>query len=138
MTETSPPAGHESSGPVAGCTTAPPWLADAISDGILVLGAYLSNAYVGPASGFTAGPPDVFTDDFAEAWWVAGRLNGGGVQPELAVWLTNRTAAGINGQIFAANPAAKRYTAWGNGVSEQIVGDGLEPVQACVGPMPTT
>lgn len=129
---------ESSSGPPADCTDAPTWLVDTISHGILVRGAYVSNVYVGPASGFTSGPPDLFTDAFADAWWVAGRLNGVEVQPALGVWVTNRTAPDAAGEIFAVNAAAIRYTEWGEGVSNRIVGEGLEPVQACVGPMPTT
>ena len=133
-----PGEGTASSGPPADCTDAPTWLVDAIGEGIQVPGAYLSNAYVGPASAFSSGPPDLFTDAFAGAWWVAGRLNGVGVEPELGVWVTNRTKPEATGQIFAVNASASRYTEWGDGVSERIVGEGLLPVQACVGPMPST
>ena len=133
-----PDEGTSSSVPPADCNDAPTWLVDAIGEGILVPGAYLSNAYVGPASAFSSGPPELFTDAFAEAWWVAGRLNGVGVEPELGIWVTNRMAAGAAGQIFAANASASRYTRWGEGVSQRIVGDGLPSVQACVGPMPST
>jgi len=139
MIESFPPGDASiSSEPLVGCTSAPEWLVDAISDGILVRGAYLSNVYVGPAAGFSSGPPGVLTDAFSDAWWVAGRLNGVGVQPELAVWLTNRTSEGASGEILAANPAARRYSEWGAEVTEPIVGDGLRPVQDCVGPMPQT
>jgi hypothetical protein len=130
--------GTAPSGPPADCADAPTWLVDAISKGILVPGAYLSNAYIGPASAFSSGPADLFTDAFAEAWWVAGRLNGVGVEPELGAWVTNRTAEEVAGQIFAVNASASRYTEWGDGVTERIVGEGLPAVQACVGPMPST
>jgi hypothetical protein len=137
MNESFTPGGA-SSGPSADCTDAPTWLVDEIGNGILVPGAYLSNAYIGPASAFSSGPPELFTDAFTEAWWVAGRLNGVGVEPELGVWVTNRMAEEVAGQIFAVNASASRYTKWGEGVSEPIVGEGLPPVQACVGPMPST
>lgn len=130
------PGGSSTS--TAPCTDAPSWLVDAIGDGILVRGAYLSNVYIGPASGFTSGPPELLSDAFGEAWWVAARLNGAEVQPVLAVWVTNRTTPNAAGQIYAANPAASRYTEWGAGVSAPIVGDGLQNVQSCVGPMPST
>ena len=133
-----PGGGTASSGPPADCADAPTWLVDAIGEGILVPGAYLSNVYIGPASAFSSGPPDLFTDAFTEAWWAAGRLNGVGVEPELGVWVTNRTAPEVAGQIFAVNASASRYSEWGAGVSERIVGEGLPPVQACVGPMPST
>src|SRR5206468_10187582 len=119
-----------------GCQPAPGWLVTTISRGILVRGAYLSNTYVGSASGFSAGPSAVFTAHFATAWWLAGRLNGVGVQPELAVWVTNRTVESATGEIFAVNSPARRYSDWGSGGSDQIAGDGLQPVQDCVGPMP--
>ena len=139
MNDGFPPAnGSGSSDPLAGCTDAPAWLADAVGGGILVPGAYLSNAYIGPASGFSSGPPDLFTDAFADAWWVAGRLNGVGVEPELGVWVTDRTTPEATGIIFAVNASAGRYTTWGDAVSDRIVGEGLPPVQACVGPMPNT
>jgi hypothetical protein len=109
---------------------------DAISAGIVVRGATLSNAFVAHAFGFTAGPDVIFTDAFADAWWVASKITGAGVQPELAVWLTNRTEEGSSGEIFAVSPAARRY--WHGGGTEPIAGAGMDAAVPCVGPLPKT
>lgn len=121
---------------VAGCEPAPAWLVAVIQDGIVVRGATLSNMYVMGASGFTSGPPELQTDAFASAWWVAGKVSGAGVRPEVAVWLTNRTSQDKDGQIFAADAPARRYSEGGSTAEEAIRGAGLEAVRRCVGPIP--
>lgn len=127
------PGPSGSSGP---CEQAPEWLVAAIQEGLAVRGATLSNMYVRAASGVSGGPPELQTDVFASAWWVAGRINGAGVRPEPAVWLTNRTSRVSEGEFFAVDAAAQRYSEWGRPSGEPIRGDGLEDVRACVGPIP--
>jgi hypothetical protein len=131
---TASPAADASS--VAGCEPAPAWLVAVIQDGIVVRGATLSNMYVMQASGFTSGPAELQTDAFASAWWVAGKLSGAGVRPEIAVWLTNRTSENQDGQILAADAPARRYSEGGSTAEEAIRGAGLEDVRQCVGPIP--
>jgi hypothetical protein len=123
-------------GSPASCEPAPAWLIAVIQEGIVVRGATLSNMYVTQASGLSGGPAELKADAFASAWWVAGRINGAGVRPELAVWLTNRTAQDEDGEILAVDAAAQRYSEWGRDSVEPIRGEGLEEVRSCVGPIP--
>ena len=134
---TDAPSGDRSAGGSADCLPAPAWLVDAISEGIEVRGAYLSRVFMGPASAFTSGPAAVISGDaFRDAWWIAGGIYGAGVQPELGLWLTNRTAEPAAGSILAANAPARRYTRWGENTAGPISGTGSQAVIDCVGPLP--
>jgi hypothetical protein len=117
------------------CAPAPDWLVTVLQDGIVVRGATLSNVNVLTANGFSSGPPELQTDAFAASWWVAGKISGAGVRPEVALWLTNRTAQDQDGQILAVDAAAQRYSGFTR-PSEAISGSGMNEVGACVGPIP--
>jgi hypothetical protein len=118
------------------CQPAPDWLVSALQDGLVVRGATLSEVYAGEASSFSSGPEQVLSASFAQAWWIVAKINGAGVRPEAAIWVTNRTQAGTAGDIFAANPAALRYSEWGQGGSIAIRGDGQDALLACLTPIP--
>ena len=102
----------------------------------MVREATLSNVYMLPATSFSSGPPELETDAFAAAWWVAGKISGAGVRPEVAAWLTNRATEDASGEIFAVDAAAQRYSNWRHDAANPINGDGLDQVRACVGPIP--
>jgi hypothetical protein len=119
----------------ATCQPAPDWLVTVLQDGIVVRGATLSNVNVLPADGFSSGPPELQTGAFAAAWWVAGKISGAGVRPEVALWLTNRTRQDQDGQILAVDAAAQRYSGFAR-PSDAISGSGMDEVRACVGPIP--
>ena len=99
-------------------------------------GATLTEAYVGEARNFTSGPSSVLSTDFTPAWWVVAKVNGASVRPEVVAWVTNRIQPGNAGTIFGANPAAVRYSKYGQGGSDPIRGDGLDPMLACLTPIP--
>jgi hypothetical protein len=120
---------------MAPCQPAPDWLVTAVTKGLAVTGATLSEVYVGPAS-VTSGPPDVMSSRPGPAWWIVAKINGAGVRPAAAVWVTNRTAPGTSGEIFAANASALRYSTFGQGGQIPIRGDGQEAVLACLSPIP--
>jgi hypothetical protein len=117
------------------CRSAPIWLIAAVTGGLAVRGATLSEVYVGAAS-ITAGPDAVLSPDFARAWWIVGKISGASVRPEVAIWVTNRTSPEATGEIFAANLAANRYSTFGQGGSTPVKGDGQGPVLACLTPIP--
>lgn len=117
------------------CQAAPTWLTSAVIGGLAVHGATLSEVYVGTAS-ITAGPDTVLSPSFAPAWWIVAKVSGASVRPEVAIWVTNRTTRDATGEIFAANPAALRYSTFGQGDSTSIDGDGKAPVVACLTPIP--
>ena len=118
------------------CEQAPEWLIAAIGEGIVVRGATLSNVYVLPATTFSSGPAELASEAFASAWWVAGKLSGVGVRPEVAVWLTNRTTEDASGDLLAVDAAAQRYSNWRRETEQPIRGPGLDEIRACVGPIP--
>lgn len=118
------------------CQPAPAWLRTALQNGLLVRGATLGEAFIGPASNFSSGPAAVMSGSFGNAWWAAARINGAGVRPENGLWLTDRTQAGASGEIFGANPTAVRYSEWGQGGSDPIVGEGSQAVLDCMTPIP--
>jgi hypothetical protein len=119
--------------PTPSCTPAPAWLVSAIQEGITVKGAKLSRAYISDASDFVMGPPIVVSDKFKHSWWVGGRINGGGVDDEVATWVTNKLDEKQSGLIFAASAAARRYSDWGADVKDPIAGNGEAEVRQCVG-----
>ena len=121
---------------VGPCEAAPGWLVSALEDGLAVRGATLSEIYIGEAWGFTSGPATVMSAEFVPAWWIVAKINGAGVRPEAAVWVSNRTGAGTAGTIFGANPSAIRYTKFGQGGSNPIRGAGQEQVLVCLTPIP--
>jgi hypothetical protein len=119
--------------PTASCTPAPAWLVAAIQSGITTKGAKLSGAYIAPATNFVFGPPIVLSSKFAKSWWVGGRINGGGVDDEVATWVTNGMSESDPALIFAVSAAARRYSEWGADVQGDIAGDGELAVRTCVG-----
>jgi len=120
---------------MAPCQPAPEWLITAVTAGLAVPGATLSEVYVGPAS-ITSGPAEVMTARFEAAWWVVAKINGAGIRPAEAVWVTNRTAPGISGDIFGANAAALRSSTFGQGGQIPIGGEGQEALLGCLSPIP--
>lgn len=129
----SPQGGAPSVGP---CQAAPGWLVTLLQGGLAVRGATLTEMYIGEAWGFSSGPPAVMSAEFASAWWIVAKINGAGVRPEAAVWVTNRTGPVKTGTIFGANPAAVRYSKFGDGGSSPIRGQGQEDALACLTPIP--
>ncbi len=117
------------------CQSAPTWLIAAVTDGLAVRSATLSEVYIGAAS-ISAGPAAVLSPSFAPAWWIVAKISGASVRPEVAIWVTNRTAPEATGQIFSANLAANRYSTFGQGGSTPITGDGQGQVLACLTPIP--
>jgi hypothetical protein len=93
----------------------------------------LSRVFIVPASNYVQGPPIVLSSKFATSWWVGGRINGGGVEDEVATWITNGTSASSPGLIFGVSAAARRYSDLGADVKGDIAGDGEADVRACVG-----
>jgi hypothetical protein len=128
----SPAAGRSE----AGCAVAPDWLIAVLQGALVVREATLSNVYVLPATGLSSGPPEVQTEAFASAWWVAGMISGVGVRPEIAVWLTNRTSEDREGEILSVDAAAQRYSDWPVDRTQPIRGAGIAEARACVGPIP--
>lgn len=98
-------------------------------------GATLSDVYIRPTDGFSSGPPELQTREFASAWWVAGKISGAGVRPEIGTWLTNRTSQEREGEILSVDAAAQRYSSW-QAPDEPIRGPGSAELRACVGPIP--
>jgi hypothetical protein len=117
------------------CAPAPDWLVAVLQQGIVVRGATLSNVFVVTASTFESGPSELQGDAFASAWWVAGKISGAGVRPEVALWLTNRTTVDQDGEIFAVDAAAQRYSHFTR-PSQVISGPGMDEARDCVGPIP--
>lgn len=131
-----PPGATKGSDGLTGpCQPAPDWLITAVTKGLAMPGATLSEVYVGGAS-ITSGPPGVTGAEFKPAWWIVAKISGAGVRPVVAVWATNRTAPAKSGDIFAANPAALRSSTFGQGGSVPIQGDGQEALLACLTPIP--
>jgi hypothetical protein len=124
-----------SSPPVATplCTPAPEWLVRDIQSSIKLQGAKLSDAFIMPASSYVMGPPIVLSSKFMKSWWVGGRINGAGVDNEVATWVTNGTSASNHGLTFAVSAAARRYSDLGADVQDDIAGDGEVAVRSCVG-----
>jgi len=118
------------------CQQAPDWLVTRLAQGLLVRGSSLSEVYIGVASDFTSGPAVVLTAEFMPAWWVAAKINGAGIRPEIGLWVAGPIHSGSFGQLFGANAAAQRYTKWGSGSSDPIRGMGSESVLACLAPIP--
>jgi len=117
--------------PAADCTAAPAWTVAAIQEGITAEGATLTDAYAVPAADLT-GPPIVEDARWSpRAWWIAGRISGGGVD-EVGVWLTNSLDEADPGLIFGVNTAAAAYSDWGADVATPIGGTGIEAAEACV------
>jgi hypothetical protein len=115
------------------CTPAPAWLVRDIQSSIKPKGAKLLDAFITPASDYVMGPPIVLSSKFAKSWWVGGRINGGGVDNEVATWVTNGTSASDLGLTFAVSAAARRYSDLGADVQDDIAGDGEVAVRSCVG-----
>jgi len=138
----SPGSGEASGGPagasqaVGVCEPAPDWLIVVLQDALVVREATLSNVYVLRADGFSSGPAQLQTTEFESAWWVAGKISGAGVRPEIATWLTNRTSRDQAGQILSVDAAAQRYSTWESDQGQPIIGPGISDVRACVGPIP--
>lgn len=129
---------HGSASSLGPCQSAPEWLVSAVKEGLGVTGAYLSEVYVGEGSDFTSGPASVMSAEFVPAWWIVAKINGAGVRPEVAIWITNRTGPGKSGDIFGANPAAIRYSHFGQGGSNPIRGSGQDSLVACLTPIPAS
>ena len=121
---------------VGPCQAASDWLVTAVKDGLAAPGAYLSEVYVGEAWAFTSGPAAVLSAEFVPAWWIVAKINGAGVRPEVAVWVTNRVGPARSGTIFGANPSAIRYSHFGQGGSNPIRGSGQDGLVACLTPIP--
>lgn len=117
-----------------GCTAAPDWLRQAVQDGLVVRGATIAGIFVGPAGPFTSGSGPVMGSEFASASWIAARIDGAGVRPEVGLWVADSIEPGLT--LFAANSAALRYSAWGQGGSDPIRGEGSQAVIDCIGPIP--
>ena len=124
------PGGELTPGTAAGspgaCEAASPAVLAVLRDGIAVRGATLSNVFAvraGAAEGVAG-------------WWVAGKLSGAGVAPEVVVWVVtgidNLKADGV----VAANAAAARSSRWTLPDGEDLTGAGRDAAVACVGPMP--
>lgn len=118
------------------CQRAPDWLVTELGQGLLIRGAYLSEVYIGTASDFTSGPATVLNKDFIPAWWVAAKINGAGIQPEVGLWVVGPIRGSKAGQLFGANAAALRYTSWGSDDTESIRGKGADAVLTCLTPIP--
>lgn len=117
------------------CTPAPDSLITALTKGLAVPGATLSEVYVGEAS-ITSGLSGEVAPSFVTAWWVVAKVNGAGVRPTVAVWVTNRVDSGARGDILAANASALRTTTFGHGGQVPLLGGGLDVVLACLSPIP--
>jgi hypothetical protein len=114
------------------CVTAPQVVIGQVSGGLTVRGAYISNAYVSRATDVAASAVQM-----EDPWWLAARINGVGVQPELGVWLVD----GLTGasQVLNANASAGRYTTFDAGPSDlSASSDTVAGLAACVGPLPKT
>jgi hypothetical protein len=118
----------------AACDPAPDWLLSALQDGLVDRGATVSNAFLAQAHNVTSLPDELSAEAFEDAWWVSARINGVGVRPELATWITNRRADS-DGEIVSANVSARRYSSWPHGDAD-VTGDGRLQAETCVGPIP--
>lgn len=128
----SSPGGDESMTP---CERAPDWLIAALTKGLAVPGATLSEVFVGEAS-ITSGLSGEVAPSFVTAWWVVAKVNGAGVRPTVGIWVTNRMASGPAGDILAANAAALRSTTFGHGGQVPLLGSGLDELLTCLSPIP--
>ena len=128
----SSPGGEPSS---TSCQPAPDWLLAALTNGLAARGATLSEVFVGEAS-ITSGPPRVMAPSFGPARWIVGKVNGAGVRPGVAIWVTNGTASGKKGEILGANAAALRLSTFGVAGQAEIHGDGQGELLACLSPIP--
>jgi len=126
------PAAVSTPEPTPDCKAAPAWLKDAIQGTIRPKGAKLGKTNIAPARNLD-GPGIIMSSKFAKAWFVGSRINGGGVDDEKAVWLTNSLKEG-DGLIFGVSAAARRYSDLGADLNGDITGDGEGDVRACLGP----
>ncbi len=114
------------------CVTAPEVVIAQLSGGLTVRGAYISNAYASRATDVQASSVQM-----EDPWWLAARINGVGVQPELGVWLVNGLAGGS--RVLDANASAGRYTTFDASPSDlSASSDIVAGLAACVGPLPKT
>ena len=121
----------------AACRAAPAAVVSLLRSGLVVRGATLSNLFATrlgtPEEGSGASIPP-----FAlHGWWIAGKITGAGVQPEVGVWVVSSIEAPRTSEVLAANAAAERYTRWSGVGTGQVTGPGLDAVVACVGFIPS-
>ncbi len=138
----SPIGGSGASEPAPGgtgtgtCAPASAALVSLLQAGVVVRGATLSNVQVVAAPRLDT--QSDATPPFAHGWWVAGKLTGAGVRPEVVVWLLSEIDAPRSAKVVAANAAAQRYSRWSSPGGALFTGPGLDAVVSCVGPMPAS
>jgi hypothetical protein len=127
---------HESTrSPGEGCREAPRAIVEQLEGGIIVRGATLSNLYVSRV-GTTDGGSASLAPFVNQGWWVAGKVTGAGVRPEIGVWIVSGISGPGAAQVIAANAAAGRYSRWGLPGGDEISGPGRTAVETCVGAIP--
>jgi hypothetical protein len=137
------PGGHESGaaslssiGPVASqaCEPAPEYLRAFLEGGLSVRGATLSDMVVVAATQVEVHDAGL-SNAFEQGWWVAARITGAGVRPELVAWLASSLRPASAAQVAAANPTARRDWS-GSSARSELDAAGLATAMACVGPIP--
>lgn len=110
---------------------APTFIVTTIEDG-MATDASLADAYVTEATELS-GIPLFDLPQWAQPWWVIGRLNGTPDTEQSGIWVTNNLDESEGGILLAVNHGARQNSNWGADVDAAIGGRGTEDHKECLG-----
>lgn len=110
---------------------APPFVVANIEDG-MTTDATLTDAYVVETTELS-GLPLFDLPQWAQSWWVIGRLNGTPENERSGIWVTNNLNESEGGILLAVNHGARQNSEWGADVDAAIGGRGTEDHEECLG-----
>lgn len=125
-TAAAPTAPVQASQATSRCVPAPEPLVAAISDGLDIAGG-----------GSIEHVQAVKSDDFEQAWFIAGDLQGASLNQAgpIAVWVTNEIDG--TGMIYSVNSFATEFSQWGDGGTTDaefsMTDDGANEAEDCAG-----